>query len=85
MGEPRWTKTFARAVRPGAYLRVLEPGEVWAGDPVTVQDRPTHGVTIAQAFRAYMTEPERLPALVETDGLPDDLRATPAKRLLQRR
>src|SRR5262249_55613385 len=59
MGEPRWMKTFARAVRPGAYLRVLEPGEVWAGDPVVVEDRPAHGVTIAQAFRAYMTQAGR--------------------------
>ena len=66
-------------------LRVLKPGSVWAGDPVTVEDRPAHGVTIAQAFRAYMTEPELLPELVEIDGLPDDLRETLAKRLLQRR
>jgi MOSC domain-containing protein YiiM len=85
MGEPRWVKTFARANRPGAYLRVLEPGEVWAGDPVIVEDRPAHGVTIAQAFRAYMTEPQLLPGLVEIDGLPDDLRETLAQRLLQRR
>jgi MOSC domain-containing protein YiiM len=85
MGEPRWVKTFARANRPGAYLRVLEPGEVWAGDPVTVQDRPAHGVTIARAFRAYMTEPELLPELVEIDGLPDDLRRTLVARLLRRR
>jgi hypothetical protein len=65
MGEPRWVKTFAWANRPGAYLRVLEPGEVWAGDPVTVQDRPAHGVTIAQAFRAYMTKPQLLPELID--------------------
>lgn len=84
MGEPRWMKTFARAVRPGAYLRVLEPGEVWAGDPVTVQDRPAHGVTIARAFRAYMAEPELLPGLIEIDGLPDDLRETLSQRVAQR-
>jgi MOSC domain-containing protein YiiM len=58
---------------------------VWAGDPVTVQDRPAHGVTIAQAFRAYTTEPQLLPELVEIDGLPDDLRETLAARLLPRR
>jgi hypothetical protein len=52
---------------------------------VTVEDRPAHGVTIAQAFRAYMTKPELLPELVEIDGLPDDLRETLAQRLLQRR
>ncbi len=85
MGIPRWVKTFTRANRPGAYLRVLEPGEVWAGDPVTVEDRPAHGVTIARAFRAYTTEPQLLPELVEIDGLPDDLRETLAKRLPQSR
>jgi hypothetical protein len=42
-------------------------------------------VTIAQAFRAYLTEPELLPELVELDGLPDDLRETLAERLGQRR
>lgn len=81
MGVPRWTKTFARSLRPGAYLRVLEPGEVWSGDPVTVEDRPAHGVTIARAYRACLTSPELLPELVGTDGLPDDLRATLASRL----
>ncbi len=85
MGEPRWVKTFARSNRPGAYLRVLEPGDVWAGDPVTVEDRPAHGVTIARAFRAYLTDPDLLPALLEIDGLPGDLRETLADRLLARR
>ena len=85
MGEPRWVKTFARSDRPGAYLRVLEPGEIWAGDPVTVADRPAHGVTIARAFRAFMTEPELLPELIAIDGLPDDLRATLTERLGQGR
>ncbi|MFD6566190.1 MOSC domain-containing protein [Micromonospora profundi] len=85
MGEPGWVKTFARANRPGAYLRVVEPGEVRAGDAVMVEDRPAHGVSIAMAFRAYMTEPELLPELVEIDGLPDDLRETLAERLPRRR
>nr|MBA3475196.1 MOSC domain-containing protein [Actinomycetota bacterium] len=34
MGEPGWVKRFAAARRPGIYVRVLEPGEVAAGDPV---------------------------------------------------
>jgi MOSC domain-containing protein YiiM len=81
MGEPRWVKTFTRANRPGAYLRVLEPGEVCAGDPVVVEDRPAHGVTIAEAFRAYLTEPQLLPDLLDRDGLPERLRAVLAERL----
>jgi MOSC domain-containing protein YiiM len=34
MGEPDWVKRFAEARRPGLYVRVLDPGEVAAGDPV---------------------------------------------------
>jgi MOSC domain-containing protein YiiM len=81
MDEPHWLKTFTREKRPGAYLRVVEPGEVQAADPVTVVDRPQHGVTIADAFAAYLTEPQRLPALVEIEGLPDGLRETLLSRL----
>lgn len=74
MAEPQWVKMFTRENRPGAYLRVVRPGKVQAGDPVSVIHRPAHGVTIAAAFRAYLTEPESLPTLAETEGLPDDLR-----------
>ena len=34
MGEPNWVKRFADARRPGLYIRVLEVGEIAAGDPV---------------------------------------------------
>ena len=34
IGEADWVKRFASARRPGLYVRVLEPGEVAAGDPV---------------------------------------------------
>ena len=34
MGEPDWVKRFADARRTGLYVRVLDPGEVAAGDPV---------------------------------------------------
>ena len=34
MDRPGWVKQFAGARRPGLYVRVLEPGEVAAGDPV---------------------------------------------------
>ena len=34
MGEPNWVKRFADSRRPGLYVRVLEAGEIAAGDPV---------------------------------------------------
>ena len=81
MREPRWVKTFTAQNRPGAYLRVVEPGDVRPGDPVTVSGRPAHGVTIAAAFRAFMTEPDLLPALAATPGLPEPVRTLLADRL----
>lgn len=34
MGSPAWVKQFFRAGRPGAYCRVLEPGQISPGEPV---------------------------------------------------
>jgi MOSC domain-containing protein YiiM len=81
MAEPHWVKTFTKENRPGAYLRVVTPGEVQSGDTIEVADRPAHGVTIELAFRAYMTEPELLPALLEIEDLPEDLRDSIRRRL----
>ena len=81
MAEPHWVKRFAKENRTGAYLRVLTPGDVRAGDPIEVLDRPPHGVTIEMAFRAYTTEPELLPALLEVEALPQDLRDALHRRL----
>jgi MOSC domain-containing protein YiiM len=52
LGEQHWVKRFTDHGRPGAYLRVLEAGEIGAGDAVERVFRPEHGVTIAETFRA---------------------------------
>lgn len=57
MGEPRWVKRFAQELRPGAYLRVVRPGDVRAGDRVVVEHRPTDAPTITDLFRAWMNQP----------------------------
>jgi MOSC domain-containing protein YiiM len=74
MSEPRWVKRFARANRTGAYLRVLTPGEVRAGDPITVIHRSASSVTIAEAFEIYMFDHSRLARLLDAEALPADLR-----------
>ncbi|MEE1940587.1 MOSC domain-containing protein [Streptomyces sp. TRM 70361] len=66
-----WLKRFTRAAVPGAYLRVVEPGEIRAGDPVEILYRPDHEVTSAFLFRALTTERELLPrVLAAGDALP---------------
>jgi MOSC domain-containing protein YiiM len=60
---PRLVKRFTARGATGAYLRVLETGDVGAGDDVDVVFRPDHGVTIGSAFRTLTTEQHRLPEL----------------------
>jgi MOSC domain-containing protein YiiM len=75
-----WIRQFTQAVLPGAYLRVLAPGMIQAGDPVRIEFRPPHQVTVALAFRALTTESELLPDLVAADALPDEIRELARKR-----
>lgn len=51
VGEKGWLKTFTQDARPGAYLRILTPGFIAAGDSVTVVSSPKSGPTVAEAYR----------------------------------
>ena len=75
MDDPRFLKYFARANRPGAYLRVLREGGIAAGDAITVRERPGHGVTSALVSRALLGEHQLLAVATTAPELPLDLRA----------
>jgi MOSC domain-containing protein YiiM len=80
IGEPGWIKRFTDRAVPGAYLRVVIGGEIAGGDPVTVLDRPDHGVTIGVTFRALTREPELLPRLRAVEALPREVRELATRR-----
>lgn len=81
--ETSWVKRFATDGRPGPYLRVLEPGQLAAGDPITVEHRPGHGVTVTTMFRALTTERHLLPELLVVDGLVNEARRAAEKFVAQ--
>jgi MOSC domain-containing protein YiiM len=81
MAEQRWIKRFTARALPGAYLRVVTEGEIGAGDPVQVIDRPAHDVTIGLTFRALTLEPELLPRLLAAQALPAEVREMAARRI----
>lgn len=62
-GVPDLVKRFAAHGATGAYLRVLQTGDIAAGDVVEVVERPDHGITVETAFRIVMTQKARLPEL----------------------
>ena len=75
-----WIKRFTRAARPGSYFRVIEKGEIQAGDEIEIVHRPDHDVTVALTFRALTVEPELLPRLLAADALPRDVRELARRR-----
>lgn len=77
LGEKGWVKRFTQRGAPGAYLRVIEPGEIRGGDPIEILHRPEHEVTVALQFRAVTTERTLLPGLLAAgDALHTELAQT---------
>ncbi|WP_405193415.1 MOSC domain-containing protein [Streptomyces anulatus] len=64
LGKKGWVRRFTQQGATGAYLRVIEPGAVRAGDPIEIAHRPDHEITAALQFRAVTTERTLLPALL---------------------
>ncbi|HEY2703691.1 MAG TPA: MOSC domain-containing protein [Candidatus Dormibacteraeota bacterium] len=81
MGDPVFVARFAAANRPGAYLRIVEPGDLGAGDAVRVLDRPAHGVTVAEVSRALLGERAVWAHVLGAAALPAGLRDHLLERL----
>jgi MOSC domain-containing protein YiiM len=81
IAQAGWIKRFTLAARPGAYFRVIEPGEIQAGDEIEIVHRPDHDVTVALTFRAVTVEPELLPRLLAAHALPRETKELAARRI----
>ena len=80
MDSTGWIKRFTQAALPGAYLRVIHPGDIRAGDPIEVVHQPDHDVSVALSFRARTLQPELLARLLVVDALPEETRDLARKR-----
>lgn len=69
MALPRFQQTFNRAARFGAYLRIVEEGDLGAGDAIEVLDRPDHGVTIRDVGVILTAEQDRVAELLDVPDL----------------
>jgi MOSC domain-containing protein YiiM len=71
---------FAAAGRPGAYLRIVEEGEIGAGDEVRIGAKPAHGVTVGDVARIYHQERGRCALLLEAPELAEGWREWALRR-----
>lgn len=88
LGDPAFARRFGAAARPGLYARVLTPGTVQAGDPVTATRAAPDAPTIRDLFeldlrgtlRGRPVTPDDLRGLLE-HPLAERSRADLLKRL----
>lgn len=81
LGIPRWIKRFTAYGAPGAYLRVVTEGLLGVGDEVALVDRPEHGVTLREVFRALTGDRSLVPRAALATALPQGAQLTLRRRL----
>ncbi|MEP6989574.1 MAG: MOSC domain-containing protein [bacterium] len=69
MGDPRFLRRFLAARRVGAYLRIVQAGDVGEGDEVHIVSRPDHGVSLRDMVDA-VRDPAKAAALRAVRHLP---------------
>ena len=69
MDDVRFPKRFQAAGRMGAYLRVIEEGDVGAGDAIEIERAPEGGVTLDEMVKA-LSDRETARGLLRAAYLP---------------
>jgi MOSC domain-containing protein YiiM len=72
MEDPGFPKTFTKAERPGAYLRIAREGVLSAGDRIEVVERPRHGVRVGDVFRIFTRDRKNASLLLSVPELSED-------------
>lgn len=80
MGDPAFVKRFAQALRPGAYLAIVEPGDVATGDAIDVVATPSHALTLATMTDIYFNDHARIAEMLVPE-LPGEWREWAKSRL----
>ncbi|WP_201465879.1 MOSC domain-containing protein [Janibacter melonis] len=82
MEERGWVKRFAQRGRSGAYLRVLEPGDIRPGDTVVVEPSGS-GLDVPTTLRALMGDPDAARLVLATGLFEGSTEATTMRRVVR--
>ena len=70
MGSDAFPQRFLESGRSGFYLRVVEEGELEAGDPIRLKSREAIGLTVWDVCRLLYFEPADIPGMRHAAELP---------------
>lgn len=84
MGVRHWVRRFTEHGACGIYLRVVEPGRIHAGDGITLDRAPGHGVSMRVAFAAAMGDLSAATAVVQAGCLPGAYHEAMARKVRSR-
>jgi MOSC domain-containing protein YiiM len=74
MNDKMFPRRFTKALRPGAYLRIVVEGDVGAGDEIRVVERPDHDLTIRDVFRIYTHDRDQADRLLAVPQISESWR-----------
>ena len=69
IGADEFPARFAAARRHGVYLRIVQEGELRAGDNIEVLHRPSHGFRAVDVANIYYDDHRRAAELLDVPGL----------------
>ena len=69
--RPTLIKEFTDSRRSGAYLRIIQEGEIAAGDEIKITYSPEHEITIKDIFEAKAGERGKIAQLKQVAALSD--------------
>jgi MOSC domain-containing protein YiiM len=70
-GDPHMQRRFAKALRTGAYLRIVQEGVLEAGDAIELGAPPGHGVTVGLIAEARLRDRSLAPRMLAAPQLPE--------------
>jgi MOSC domain-containing protein YiiM len=82
MGDSEFVERFGSSGRPGAYLRIREPGDVGAGDQIVTGPPPPHGLTVGDLLAVRSDTPAQVLERIASIGdVPEGWRTMALRRL----
>jgi MOSC domain-containing protein YiiM len=82
MGDAEFVKLFGLSGRSGTYLRIREPGDIGAGDPIILGQPPTHGLTVGDLASVRPSTPiPLLERIASINDVPEGWRTVAGRRL----